>query len=156
MRETATVRVRIKFVVLLTLLIGIAGGARAAIQDNGIWWNNLTDGEKIYFIDGFEDGILYGDKLFDQALLVVHPRFDPEFERTVVEAEGKIQEQLKRDLGSRSIGQIVAGLDTIYADYRNTAITVNEAIIVALRSMDGTPDAEVAKLLQRKRKEAPN
>jgi hypothetical protein len=52
------------------------------------------------------------------------------------------------------VGQIVTGLDTIYSDHRNTTIIVNAAIVVVLRGMDGTSNDEVAKLLERKRKDA--
>jgi len=139
--------------VLLSLAIGVTSGAKAA-DENGDWWNSLTKTQKAVFMDGFLDGIIYGYKLLDGALLLVHPKYDRDYARPVSDAEKLAHRQLDRDFGNRTWGQYVAGLDTIYADYRNTTITVSEAIIVVARSLDGTSDDEIAKLLERKRKEA--
>jgi hypothetical protein len=146
--------------VLSTVLFVIAAPlANGAANRDGVWWNNLTDNQKLTYVVGFFDGQIYGEKIFDAALLLAQadPKtklWSPERARILVSAEDMALKMLTHDFGNVSAGQMMSGLGKIYADDRNSRIAVREAIIVVVRSMDGTPDEEITKLLERKRGEA--
>ena len=48
----------------------------------------------------------------------------------------------------------MAGLDKVYLDCRNARTKLHQAMIVAIRSVGGLADEEIAKLLQRQREGA--
>lgn len=145
--------------VLFVVFLGFAPVAIGAEHIDGGWWNHLTESQKVAYVVGFFDGQTYTEKLFDGALLM--GQADPETKKwnvdraRIINQAGNIAfKQLEHDFGSVTAGQLMAGLDKIYADYRNTRIEVREAMIVVVRSMDGTSDDEITKLLERKRKAA--
>jgi hypothetical protein len=125
-----------------------------ASNDDGVFWNQMTETQKATFVDGFTSGVAYGYRLLDSALIFASPEFDPKLARFAADAEKRAHRQISHDFGGRTVGQFVAGLNEIFSDYRNTSIPVSEAIIVVLRGLDGTPATEVEQLLERKRKEA--
>jgi hypothetical protein len=133
--------------------------ADAAENRDGNYWNLLTMNEKLACVTGFFDGLVYAEHVFDIANLMAQA--DPKtklwnLERARILVDfGKIaSKQLDHDFRNLTAGQLMTGLDKIYFDYRNSRIVVREAIIVVVRSMDGTADDEITKLLERKRSEA--
>lgn len=132
---------------------------KATENRSGVWWNHLTADQKLVYIIGFFDGQTYATRLFDGALLSAQADpatnlWSPERAKILVEAEKMALKMITHDFGSVSADQMTIGLDKIYGDFRNTRIAVTEAIIVVVRSMDGTTDEEIVKLLERKRREA--
>lgn len=106
------------------------------------------------WVSGFVNGVTHGYGLLDGAILLANPRFDPEVAGAVAAGEKRASNQMRQDFGRRSAGQLAAGLDVIYGNNKNKAIPIREAVIIVVRSMDGTPDGEIAKLIERKRAEA--
>lgn len=145
-------RVRLMLAMMLGLSVAFSWRSDAAGTD-GAWWSTLTNQQKLAFVAGFDDGVIHGYSLLGAALILVKPDFDPVYLRPIVEAEKKAERQIRRDF-ERPPSQIVAGLDAVYADYRNITIAVGEAIIVVVRSIGGSSDAKIAELLERKRREA--
>ena len=56
--------------------------------------------------------------------------------------------------GNMNTGQIVAGVNKIYADYRNLRVSLYEAVKIAEASIGGRSDADVDRLLEGARKRA--
>ncbi len=113
--------------------------ARCAAFDGG-WWTQMTEGEKLKYIAGFMDGADYELRVFDYALLLEQrdPKtlsWSPERARILIAAGKTATKQMNVDLGNVSAGQLVAGLDKLYADYRNARIATKDALTVVFRSM---------------------
>jgi hypothetical protein len=126
---------------------------------DGGWWNSLTSDQKLEYILGFFDGFTYSGQIYDGAELMaqadpITKKWSLDRARIIVDAAHIAKHQISHDFGNLTAGELFAGLNKIYQDYRNTRIIAREAIVVVVRSMDGTSDDETAKLLERKRKEA--
>jgi hypothetical protein len=59
---------------------------------------------------------------------------------TANDVERNAEDQNKRDFEHVNVGQLVAGLDKVYTDYRNTRIEVWDAMVAVVRSIGGTSD----------------
>jgi hypothetical protein len=133
--------------------------AEAGESRDGAWWRGLSVSDKLAYIAGFFDGLTYAEGVFDGAALLAQE--DPNTKKWSPE-RGKIASDIAQfgfrvishDFANTQAGALVVGLDHIYNDYRNVRIIVREAMIVVVRSMDGTPDTKIAELLERKRKDA--
>lgn len=144
-------------ILLVAALLMLSGAGQAdELRIDGSWWNAKTKSQKIVYILGFVDGLVYTQKLFGTALMLAGA--DPQTDKwspdraLITEQAGKIaNNQIHRDFSNTTAGQLMEGLDKIYSDYRNTGIQVQEAIIVVVRSIDGTSDDDIVKLLERKR-----
>jgi hypothetical protein len=128
----------------------------AAISFGGDDWNALTKGEKITFTTGFFAGAKYEAKVWDLSLALADPKFTPALAHYAAGIEDIANQHNSREMRNVTAQQIADGLDTIYADYRNRRIEVDDATTVVLRSLDGTPDPEIEKLLEEKRKAVGN
>jgi len=113
---------------------------------------------------GFFDGQTYAEEVFGIATLLAQTQKDPktgEREMVDIETARSIQRPsevaskvLERDFGDVAPRQLVAGLDKIYMDYRNTRIRLHKAIGVVAASIRGETDDSIAKQLERERKGA--
>jgi hypothetical protein len=143
-----------------TFLVVATPLANSAENRDGMWWNHLTETQKLTYVVGFFDGQIYAERLFDGALLLAQADpttklWNPERAKILIEAEKMALKMMTHDFGNVNAGQMSVGLDNIYSDYRNTRIAVTEAIIVVVRSMDGmTSESKIQELLERKRREA--
>ena len=148
-------RARIFSAMLLALLLTVGEAAQAdALRTDGNWWNQQNRGEKQNYMIGYMDGMVHDDGRWNLAMIVVAKKFDPVLAKYGAAVEKYMREVNKHDFGNVTVGQFIDGLDKVYADYRNRRIQVHEALIVVIRSLDGTPDDEITKLLERWRKEA--
>jgi hypothetical protein len=138
--------------IVVTYLVG--SDALAAGSRDGAWWKALSQADKSMYVIGFFDGQTYTSEVWDVALNLSEPKFDPERVRFQVKVSKLANKALNDDFGNVSVGQLASGLDTIYADFRNSRIPVIDAMTVVVRSMGGTSEADVQKLLERKRAEA--
>ncbi len=151
---------KILAVLLLAVLLALGNAGRAdEVRIDGNWWNTQTRGSKLLYILGFFDGQVAAQNIFDGALLIAQAdpktgKWDRERARVLVQAGNLAFSSIRHDYGSVTAGQLTDGLDKIYSDYRNVRIRVQQAIIVVVRSIDGTPDEDVQKVLERKRSDA--
>jgi hypothetical protein len=144
-----------RVIAIFLACLTFAALAHAAEDRDGDWWNHLPELQKATYVVGFFDGQRYALGLFDGAtLLAAGPVYDPDNLRVLSKPARIVTEEIKRDFGSVSAGQLVAGLNKIFADYRNTRIAVKDAMIIVVRSMGGMSDDEITKLIEQKRKEA--
>lgn len=141
---------------LLFIVIGYVSGsdAFAAGSRDGAWWKTLSQADKSMYVIGFFDGQTYASEVWDLALNASEPKFDPDRVRFQVKVSKLASKVLNDDFGNVSAGQLATGLDTIYADFRNSRIPVIDAMAVVVRSMGGTSEADVQKMLERKRADA--
>jgi hypothetical protein len=133
--------------------------ANAADNRDGNWWNRLPESQKVVYVIGFLDGQSYAELIFQGAGLygMGDPKtgqYDDKRASTVKDVAKYFSDVMKRDCANVPAGQLEAGLDKIYSDYRNMRIEVWHAMIVVTRSIGGMSDDEIAKLLENKRKAA--
>jgi hypothetical protein len=144
---------------MLVMFFAFTCTANADSIRNGNWWTQIPPIQKMSYTIGFMDGQIYAQLMFTAALL--HGAGDPKtgkFDANRMDVAKEIERYTKvdfnRDFVNLTTGQLVAGLDKIYSDYRNMRIEVSDAVLVVLRSIEGMPDDEIEKLLQNKRKAA--
>ena len=78
-------------------------------------------------------------------------RYDKVRAAVAASVEKRADALLTGDLGNVTAGNLAAGLNHIFADYRNARISVLDAMIVVARSLNGMPDDQVEKMLEGKR-----
>lgn len=142
---------------VISIFLGVLVNLTMAdeLRQDGNWWSNQEAGEKAVYVIGFLDGMAYESKIWDMGLMVAEGKdFDPVLNRYAAKAETFANNNFKREFAHLTVGNIVDGLDKFYADYRNHRIEVSEAMVVVVRSMDGTPEDEISKLIEYKRKKA--
>lgn len=157
--EVSAMRTRKFFVAVLVMCLTLVSAVEGAENRDGNWWNDLPANQKLAYAVGFLDGQDYAALMFAGAALygMADPKtgkYDPNRAKIAKDIGKLANDQIKRDFGNVTNGQLVAGLDKIYADYRNMRIGVADAMIVVIRSIGGMSDDEVAKFLERKRKAA--
>ncbi|WP_159082957.1 hypothetical protein [Burkholderia mayonis] len=139
---------------LLSLTMANPAKAGEARQD-GNWWNVQQVGEKGSYVSGFVDGMMYESEIWDIGLTISQgKKFDPVLNRYAANAEKFANDNFKQEFGHLTIGQLVDGLDHFYTDYRNRRISVRNAMVMVVRSMDGTSEEEMSKLIEYQRKKA--
>jgi hypothetical protein len=112
--------------------------------------------QKVAYAIGFLDGQSYAHLMFTGALLgaMSNPdtgRFD-KTRATIAQAISKhTEDEMLHDFGHVTAGNLVQGLDHIFSDYRNARISVLDAMIVVVNSINGMADDQVEKMLEKKR-----
>jgi hypothetical protein len=152
-------RNRLFLVSLIVMCLAFTLAAKGDDHHDGNWWNSLPRTQKLAYTAGFLDGQTYAHSMLSFAVLnaMVDPKtkkIDPGRIATAKDVEGNADDQNKRDFEHVTVGQLVAGLDKVYADYRNLRIDVFDAMVPVVRGIGGMPDDEIEKLLQNKRKAA--
>ena len=145
---------RLRVSILLALLVSVHG-AQAAGRD-GNTWGQLNASEKLNYVAGFFDGVEYGQVTYTGALLTAmadpkNGKFDAKRAEVAKAAGAQANQRLEKDFGGVTAGQLVAGLDKVYADYRNTRIGLGDALTVVIRSINGASDDSINQLLESKR-----
>jgi len=125
-----------------------------ASDQNGDWWNGLSRNERLVYVSGIFSGIQYEYKVWDFGLVLSDKTSSQESLEHDKSVEDFATKHNEKEFRNVSAGQIADGLTALYSDYRNRRITVDGAFIIVVRSLDGSPDEEVQKLLEEKRQEA--
>jgi hypothetical protein len=108
---------------LLAWSVTTAAQQQAPAHD-GVWWRQQSSAFKAGYMLGFMEGHQAGVHA-----LVASVHGDAE----TVQFYDK-QTRLYADVTN---GQLVAGMDTVYRDFRNLTIPVSQALFVVLRSLRG-------------------
>lgn len=152
---------------LLVALILAILPVQQAIADSGRldgeWWNSMTRGDRLLYIIGFADGRHYEFQNWDLVTLVVYPldtgkELSKEQKKLVAtylaQVKAKAARMMDGDLKGATTTQLVDGLDALYADFRNRRILVKNALAIAFRSIGGSTDEDVQKMLEAMRQGA--
>jgi hypothetical protein len=141
---------------VLFCVLGMFGSNAHADASDGRWWKQRTPAEKLSYVVGFWAGVDYSAEMLDVAATkALDPKkFDPERLQAVLAVvkgtNGAVNDQLR----NVSAGQVVAGIDSVYGDYRNQGISVDKVMYVVFYAIKGGSDASVAATLEARRKEA--
>ncbi len=130
-------------VVIASVIVALSTGIAGEVEHNGQWWRDQNPTEKYRYAARMFDGLTVGSNFLEFGMsvqVVVNPV--PSSRRT------QASQQYVRFDG----GQLVEGLDRLYADPRNAAITVPRASQVFVQSLAGTPRATLQKMIEEFRK----
>lgn len=141
---------------LLAVSVLVAFASPAFSDDNrrdGNWWQTQAALERLEYVVGFLDGMDLGR---DFSVWKYSTSKAPADIDTAAKTYGSYDEFSKQYLHNVTVGQIVAGLDTFYADYRNRRIQTRAAVWLVLQGIAGVPAEELNKNIENWRRNAAN
>lgn len=115
---------------------------------DGSWWRKQSELTKASYIVGVLDGVHLGHDFSTWGLVEDVSASDAR-QRTIESFE-----KYSKLLSRVRVGQLDEGLDAFYTDFRNRNIAVYRALWVVIRSITGTPQDEVDRLIENLRKSA--
>ena len=140
---------------LIALLV--ASAAIAGTGYSGDWWTHLSFDDKVHYLVGFLDGQTLAHRKFDSSIF--HALQDPktgQYDQNrnpgLIALQNAVQAEYKIDFNGVSPGQLIEGLNKLYADYRNLRIELADALDVVVLSISGGTDAQTEGLLEFYRK----
>jgi hypothetical protein len=110
---------------------------------NGVWWVKQNQDAQLQYLTGFVDGMELGRKFSYWGL-----EEDPKGEalmRWVSESYQSLFDQYVNGTG----GEILHGMEKVYADDRNLRIEVGNAIWLVLYARSGKSEAEAQQMIER-------
>src|SRR5260370_24050321 len=116
-----------KFTVLAITIYCLASTAHAQSHFIGNDWNRWSDGEKIMYLNGWVDGRQQG--LWDAVV-----EFKPELLKTWNNSDSRVS---KLSYGRITVGQVLAGVNKLYGDYRNLHIELASIVPNVLDDASG-------------------
>jgi hypothetical protein len=133
-------------VILAALLLVMPTAIRsdAANVHNGVWWNQLSTTERLFFLEGYIDGLARADFLLTQNLKVRKQKLPDVSTNEEVTSFFKFYKI--------TYGQFMEGLNTFYADYRNPQINFDVAILYIRDQIHGTSQKDLDLRLEDMRK----
>lgn len=117
-----------------------------ALDRNGNWWLTQTNNERVTYIIGFFDGVEF--ELERTTMELTNPMQAMSYPKPCDESCTKLRvdqaftnwsnlQKQYSDFDGISSGQLVAGVDAMYSDYRNRSISVVEILGVVMWSIKG-------------------
>jgi hypothetical protein len=139
---------RIARSIALALAVFCAATTVFASDRNGNWWGSQSKVDKLQYVAGFFDGIMFQNNRIrleltnmlapmsykqpcDQACVKL--RVDQSFDNW-----NSIQ-RATEDLDKVTAGQLVDGCDKVYADYRNRSIQLFDILEIVMWNIRGVP-----------------
>ena len=136
-------------ILVFFILTSTAHLARAAEnRRDGNWWRDLPKPQKVAYIVGFMDGTSLGSKFSYWGMQDF--RNNP----CTGEAIAAFGDQVTRYFANATSGQISDGLDSLYSDYKNRAITLDNGVWIVLKAISGVPKGELDALIESYRRNA--
>ena len=114
--------------------------AQGQSRHDGHLWEALSNELKVSYIQGVIDGSALGMQMVREGI----PTNDSSREKIAL-GYRKTAEKLLLDV---SPAQIVAGVDTVFKDYRNRSLLMTDAVYVTLKSISGMSPQHTETLLQ--------
>lgn len=134
-----TKKVALALLVVFALISLLPKLSSAVGLRNGNWWRSQSPYGKVIFVSGLFDGL---NTLVDYTINKIGKK---DYAKTM--SVIGMDSQLSSDIGKDTAGQIVAGLDSFYHDFRNRKIFVVDAFLVIIKEINGDSKAEINKLI---------
>lgn len=111
-------------------------------RPDGLNWLMLDEDAKSAYVCGFVEGLFQGH-CFTTWGLPGSATNDPIF----VAATRSFDEHYNRFVAHRSYGQLIEGLDRLYADDRNSKIEIQHALWIVMNILSGIADAQLEAMI---------
>jgi hypothetical protein len=142
-----------KFFLAVALAVGLSlVGAISSADENrrdGNWWHTQQNMSKLNYLIGFLDGMDLGANFSVWGIMNKDIQ-DP----AIGKAVGSYSSYLEQYTTHVTVGQINAGLDDFYRDYKNLSIKTSDAVWVVLKGISGAPKDQIESLVENLRKKA--
>ena len=137
-----------KLILLVAVLVLASFSVVTAQQTrrDGNWWTTLPEYTKSEYILGFFDGMETGHSFSVWGLM------DKQKSQSFMDATTSYTDYNSKYMSNVTVGQVVAGLNSFYSDYRNRRIFTNSAVWVILNAISGKPEQEIRQMTDNFRK----
>jgi len=120
---------------------------------DGYWWEELGGEGKLFFVQGYSQGLeyVYNGLWIGETLQKIEE--DPEFAKGNEELDGYVKamydyyREHERLVGLRLV-QILEGVDTFYGDFRNKSIHIGSALAVVVVQLRNKPEEEIEEFIR--------
>ncbi len=131
-------------IIIVLALLAFPSLSTADTRYDGNFWRNTVGaaGGKYAFVSGFYSGVFLGRDFSTRGVGVDLPCFGKAWDSFA---------EYEKYMHGVTAGQTSDGLDSFYSDYRNRKIRMTDAVWVVLKSISGTPQAEIDKLTEKYR-----
>jgi len=116
---------------------------------DGNWWRGEDKYARITYVTGFFDGMDLGHR-FSYWEFTNKKELEDCIYKVITSYDNFCDKYFKNVTN----GQIVDGLDSFYADFRNRSIVVHSAVWVVVNSIAGTPKKTIDALIENLRRNA--
>src|SRR3990172_5552961 len=121
---------------LVALSFGIPLSESQKTVKNSVWWNAMTDSQKVNYISGFWNGVTWSDQVIKDAMAYFKKQgdlsdalYDDIFDKWIDYT----------DIGTTKVGDIVDRLDSFYDNPKNSSIKIEGAMDIIVLVIQGTP-----------------
>jgi hypothetical protein len=115
------------------LLIAISGLAVANEHRDGNWWQQQNEMAKTYYVLGMLDGMTLGHSLSSLGATT------PAEKDAMDKANTAYGEAVAKYLHNVTVKQLMDGMTSLYADYKNRRIDTEAAMWLVMLGISGTP-----------------
>jgi hypothetical protein len=138
---------------MLCCLLAVTSIASADEKHNGNWWVSQNPTARLFYLEGFVDG---ASQVF--TAFAIHARAKEEAApKACKEYIGDLEDTAKEGgayFNGVSYGQLLDGLNSFYADYRNRLIRIPVGISLVVQSIRGEDEATLSQDVDAERKKA--
>jgi len=129
--------------ILLWFMSVIASTSAVAAGRDGAWWLQLSATEKVFYVVGLTDGVTVGLGTITLNCYAEDDSWKEDTAKCISEYGAAFSHGFNRiGYNRRDPANIVAGIGTLYSDYRNINIPVSNAMTQVLRGMNGESNLE--------------
>lgn len=140
---------KLLLLLLLFLIIHPAALAQTSPRRDGNAWRDLQDDWKTFMITGLFEGIKLGHNF---SIWQAMSEAEPGKPNAVIASITQSYDKHHAFLNNITVGQMVAGLDDFYSDYKNRSIMIRDAVWIVANIIHGTPKDKVDRLIENLRK----
>ena len=141
-----------KLVLTIAVLMLSSMSWSADNRRDGNWWLVQEKYLQTAYVIGFFDGMDLGNNLSYWK----YTKGTVEQQACSAQAVDSYSEYSRKYFGNVTAGQLSAGLESFYADYRNRRILVSAAVWLVANGIVGMPDDKLNKLIEAWRKNSGN
>jgi hypothetical protein len=145
-----------RLILASVLLIAISGLAVAdeAKHRDGNWWEHQSDTGRTFYVLGMLDGIPIGRDFtwWEYGAGVRVPT--PAETKAIAKAASAFDEATVKFLSNVTVKQLMDGMTTFYADYKNRRIDTAVAMWLVMLGISGMPQQELDTMTEHWRKAA--
>lgn len=107
------------------------------------WWNKYSDSFKLGYVEGITQGYLHCYVIIQTLLELYQDSISLSEYQDIMLRSDTCSKLLYYSVTGMTYGQMIAGIDQFYKDYRNRKITIEDVLYLVRMEIDGKSDAEI-------------